>query len=34
MKALRVKVGIKDIQTALNEFVTTGERLRNALFNS
>lgn len=28
MKALRVKVGIKDIQTALNEFVTTGERLR------
>ena len=28
MKALRIKVGIKDIQTTLNEFVITGERLR------
>jgi len=27
MKALRVKVGIKDIKTALNEFVTTGKRI-------
>ncbi len=28
MKALRVRVGIKDIATALDEFVTTGERIR------
>ena len=27
MKALRVKIGIKDISTALNEFVATGERI-------
>ena len=28
MKALRVKVGIKDIATGLDEFVATGERIR------
>ena len=27
MKALRVKIGIKDIKTALDEFVLTGERV-------
>ena len=27
MKALRVKIGIKDIKTALDEFVLAGERV-------